>query len=402
MILCENYIPVWKYNGLNTEKNIIQETLLSFPKRVDPNNNYDLAGTRLVTTLFGSAGTNGVALLSELKSGTTSSALLPIVSTGTLAVGELKNTKAGTWGSVSDDAVLKLDSNDNRVVTSTGGTGASILGSAGVYAILAGTGITFTTSATVDGGDIGSSPTSTQTGAVTLTNGTNHTAANPNDAQTVQAKVDLVAAYNYLFAQTPTALISANLGGQTLTPGVYKDNGAPASLAITGTLTLNAQGNPNAIFIFQSATTLTVANSGIVALTNGAQASNVYWLCGSSAVIGTSATFKGNIVALTAITVGTSSNVAGKLLARNATVTVDTLTMTSSAAGIGGGFEYMSLNELGTNPITTFAKFNGSTIATANGSQLISTSADKAMTHAIQINVNGQPMWLMATNIQPS
>lgn len=196
-----------------------------------------------------------------------------------------------------------------------------VLGTSDVYAILAGSGMTNTGVTTISG-DIGSSPTSTQTGfaicgtgnCVILT-GTNHTAADPNDAQTVAAKVALRTAYLEAQGRSNTGVISADLGGQTLLPGVYQDNGAPASLSITGTLTLDAQGDPNAVWIFQSGSTLTAQTGSIVRLINGAQACNVYWQVGSSATLMTGATFVGNILAYASISLQDSVTVTGRLLA---------------------------------------------------------------------------------------
>lgn len=217
------------------------------------------------------------------------------------------------------------------------------LGTADDFAILAGSGITNTGATTVTG-DIGTHPTLTQTGFGTITlNGTNHV----GDATTQGAKTALVTAYGNA-SQATTGLISADLGGQTLTPGVYQDNGAPASLGITGTLTLDGQGDANAVFIFKSASTLTTAASSQVTLINGAQACNVFWQIGSSATLGTNSNFKGNILAMDSITDNGGSVIEGRFLARNAAVTLNNTTITKAtcvvpppppapAVGSGGG-----------------------------------------------------------------
>ena len=210
------------------------------------------------------------------------------------------------------------------------------------FAVLAGSGITNTGATTITG-DVGSFPTTTQTGLGSVTlNGANHS----GDATTQQAKTDLVTAYNDAVGRAPTNTVTADLGGQTLTSGVYKDNGAPASLAITGTLTLDAQGDANAVFIFQSASTLVTASASKVVLVNGAQPCNVYWQVGSSATLGTTTTFVGNILALTSITLNTGATVTGRVLARNGAVTMDTNTITkaSCAAGTTGGSSLSSSN----------------------------------------------------------
>ena len=112
------------------------------------------------------------------------------------------------------------------------------------------------------------------------------------------------------------------LGGLTLAPGLYKS--ASGAFAITSVdLTLDAQGNPNAVWIFQMASTLTVGTGRQVILAGGAQARNIFWQVGSSATLETTSVFKGNILAYTAITVKTGARLDGSALARNAAVTLD-------------------------------------------------------------------------------
>lgn len=124
------------------------------------------------------------------------------------------------------------------------------LGTADVFAVLAGTGITNTGATTITG-DVGSSAVPTETGfdTVTIISGTNHTDPNPNDATTQGAKTDLVTAYNDAAGRLPASTIVADLGGQTLTAGVYNSG---SSIGLTGTVTLNAEGDANAVFIFQA------------------------------------------------------------------------------------------------------------------------------------------------------
>src|SRR5205823_5228944 len=115
--------------------------------------------------------------------------------------------------------------------------------------------------------------------------------------------------------------VAGNLGGQTLTPGLYKST---SSLEISsGDLTLDAQGDANAVFIFQIASTLTTTAGRQVILSGGAKAANIFWQVGSSATLGTTSVMKGNILALTSITVTTGAIVEGRLLARNGAVTLD-------------------------------------------------------------------------------
>jgi hypothetical protein len=122
--------------------------------------------------------------------------------------------------------------------------------------------------------------------------------------------------------------IATELGGQTLKPGVY--NSESGTFQITGTLTLDAQGNSNGVFIFQMAATLITASSSKVSLLGGASACSVFWQVGSSATLGTNSTFTGNILALTSIQVQTGVTVDGRALARNASVTLDNDTFKQS------------------------------------------------------------------------
>jgi hypothetical protein len=195
------------------------------------------------------------------------------------------------------------------------------LGTADSFAVLAGAGVTNTGPTTLNG-DLGTFPTTTITGAASLTiTGTNHN----GDSVTQQAQTDLVTAYNNAAGQGPTSPIAADLGGQTLVPGVYN---SASSIGLTGALTLNAGGNPNAVFVFQAGSTLTTAAGSSVVLTNGAQACNVFWQVGSSATLGTGTAFRGTIMALTSITLTTGATVEGRVLARNGAVTLDTNTIT--------------------------------------------------------------------------
>ena len=116
------------------------------------------------------------------------------------------------------------------------------------------------------------------------------------------AQTQLTTAYNSAAGAMSTATVAGDLGGLTFAPGVYTST---STLGITGTLTLDAGGNPNAQFIFQIASALTTATSSIVSLINGAQPSNVFWQVGSSATLGTSSIFSGNILAFSSISLGT-------------------------------------------------------------------------------------------------
>lgn len=211
------------------------------------------------------------------------------------------------------------------------------LGTADSFVVLAGGGVTNTGPTTLNG-DIGTFPTTTITNTGTMTvNGTNHA----GDSVTQGAKNDLVTAYNSAAGQASNQTISADLGGMTLVSGVYT---SASSLGLTGTLTLDAAGNQDAVFVFQAGSTLDTASGSRVSLINGAQACNVFWQVGSSATVETGSTFRGTIMALTSITLKTGATIDGRALARNGAVTLDTNTITRSAC-----------NSTSTNPPPAYA-----------------------------------------------
>ena len=191
------------------------------------------------------------------------------------------------------------------------------LGSAGNFAVLAGSTVTNTALVTtLNNGDLGVSPGTAVTGGIVTET------IHAGDAIAAQAQEDLATAYNNAAGQsTGPVTVAGNLGGQTLYPGLYKST---SSLEISsGDLTLDAQGDANAVFIFQMASTLTTTTGRQVILTNGAKASNVYWQVGSSATLGTYSVFKGNILAYASITITTGATLDGRALARIGAVTLD-------------------------------------------------------------------------------
>ena len=205
------------------------------------------------------------------------------------------------------------------------------LGTADSFAVLGGSTVTNTGPSTING-DLGLAPGSAVTGFPPGTvNGTIHVA----DAVASQAKTDLVTAYNDAAGRLPALVVPSDLGGLTLTAGVYKSS---SSLGLTGALTLDAQGNPDAVFVFQAGSTLTTASASRVNLINGAQPCNVFWQIGSSATLGTTTSFAGNILAMQSISINNGVTVQGRAFARNGAVTLinDTINIARCATPPGG------------------------------------------------------------------
>lgn len=205
--------------------------------------------------------------------------------------------------------------------TSASAQTAPPLGQAGAFAVLGGSTVTNTGSSIVSG-EVGVSPGSAITGFPpgVVVGGSLHF----SDAQSLQAQADVVTAYNVLASQALTSdLTGQDLGGLTLSEGVYKFS---SSAQLTGTLTLDAQGDPNAVFIFQIGSTLTTASGSSVSIINGGSNCRVFWQIGSSATLGTGTSFRGNILALSSITLNTNATIVGRLLARNGAVVLDSNT----------------------------------------------------------------------------
>ena len=210
------------------------------------------------------------------------------------------------------------------------------LGTADNFSVLAGSGITNTGPTTITG-NVGTFPITTEVGFGSITlNGVD----NAGNAVTQTAKDDLVTAYNDAAGQLPVTTVPTELGGTVKTAGIY--NSSDGTFEITGTLTLDAQGDPNAVFIFKTASTLVSASSSKVVLKNNAQACHVFWKVTSSATLGTNSFFRGNILALTSATLTTGANVEGSVLARNGAVTLDTNTITKAICSSSSSFDTSS------------------------------------------------------------
>jgi hypothetical protein len=206
-----------------------------------------------------------------------------------------------------------------NVITTQTTTQASVAMAGAVnLAVLAGSGITNTGATTITG-DMGLSPGTSVGGFPPgILNGNLHI----NNAIANQAKLDLTAAYNDAAGRTSTDIVtlSGNIGGLTLTPGLYKST---STLALSsGDVTFDAKGNVNAVFIIQIASALTVTSGRQVILAGGASASNIFWQVGSSATFGTTSSFKGTVMAMQSISFDTGASLTGRALARTGAVTM--------------------------------------------------------------------------------
>jgi Protein of unknown function (DUF3494). len=208
--------------------------------------------------------------------------------------------------------------NTTVIPVQTTSQGSVSMAGSSALVVLAGSAVT-NTGATNITGDLGLSPGTSIGGFPPgILTGVQHI----NDAIANQAKLDLTAAYNDAAGRTSTDIVtlSGNIGGLTLTPGLYKST---SSLAISsGDLTFDAKGNSSAIFIIQIASTLTTTSGRQVILSGGALASNIFWQVGTSATFGTTSVFKGTVMAMQSITFNTGASLQGRALARTGGITM--------------------------------------------------------------------------------
>jgi hypothetical protein len=201
------------------------------------------------------------------------------------------------------------------------------LGTADSFAVLGASAVT-NTGPTILNGNLGVWPTGAITGFPPgIVNGTTHLA----DAVAQQAQIDLSSAYNSAAAQGCDQNLASELGGLTLLPGVYCFDD---SAGLTNTLTLDAMNDPTSVFIFKIPFTLTTASASSVLFLNQGQGGSVYWLVGSSATLGTTTDFAGNILAQASITMNTGATIdCGRALALTGAVTLDTNTISTDSQG---------------------------------------------------------------------
>ena len=198
-----------------------------------------------------------------------------------------------------------------------------LLGSAATYSVLAGTNVVGVGTSSLSG-DLGVSPGTSVVGVTpAMVGGTIHA----GDSVAAQAQADLLLAYNDVATRTPSSEFSGDQGGKTYHEGIYH---TAAAFALTGTLTLDAQGDPDAIFIIQVGAALNTAALSQVALVNGALASHVYWAVLGAAGTGATSSFVGTIMATDAITLGAGTQLTGQALAHGATVTLTNNTITTN------------------------------------------------------------------------
>jgi len=269
------------------------KTLKAFNMRNSKSLSYALSASVMLTLLAGCSGSGNAG---------GSSAFAPPAQTSSMgSFAPMDSTSVGPLGKPVTCPVVKGD---------------VPLASAASFAVLGGSTVT-STGLTIIYGDLGVSPGTSITGfgPGVVNQGTMY-AGGPVAAQ---AQADLAGGYNYTVAlQHPTAL-PADIGGTTIAPGLYN---ALTTLGITGTATLDGQGNKNSLFIFQIPDTLTTAVSSRVKLINRANACNVFWQVGTSATLNQGSKFRGTIMAAVSISVSSGVKVRGRLLTESGAVTL--------------------------------------------------------------------------------
>lgn len=266
----------------------------------------------LVVSLFLASACGGVSAESQNNDGANTDAV------GGDAGGKPDGANTGPDGTSADAGNLDAAGSGDDTQPGACRQAPVVLSTAGSFGVVAGSTVTSTGLTSVTG-DLGVSSGTAVTGFPPgVVVGTQHA----GDPAAAQAVADLTTAYNDAAGRTLCPVtVAGNLGGQTLRPGLYKSTG---SLEISsGDLTLDAQGDGDAVFIFQMASTLTTTSGRQVILSGGARAGNVFWQVGTSATLGSTSVFRGTIMADQAITLETGATLDGRVLARIAAVTMD-------------------------------------------------------------------------------
>jgi hypothetical protein len=266
---------------------------------------------------------------------------------------------------VTDQVGNQVITTSAQVAKVDSSAGALPLSSAGVFSVLGGTAVTNTATTDVSG-DLGVSPSSSVVGFPPgVVAGTIHA----GDATAAQAQADLVLAYNDAAARTPTGNFAGDQNGATFHPGVYH---TAAAFALTGVMTLNGDGDPNALFVFQVDAALNTAAASQVNLINGAVASQVFWQVNGAADTGALSTFSGTIMAAGAITLGAGSQLIGRALAYG-TVTLASNTIRFTVA---------------LPPTVTID--DGATAVTKDATPTLTGTSTAAVATTVTVRVSGQ------------
>jgi hypothetical protein len=307
----------------------------------NPNYQFTISGNRTLVANFSTVQFTITLLSSPAAGGTvngggsvTSGATVTVTATANAGYSFTNWTENGNI--ISTNANYQFTVNGNRTLTAnfalagSAGPAGVDLGSAGNFAILAGSGITNTGVSTLIYGDVGSYPTATIVGLLSgNVIGTLYTIADPIVGT---AKVDLNTAYNDAQGRSLNAIsLPGQLGGLTLAPGLYV-NSTSSGISGTGSnaiLTLDAGGNPNAVWIFKMGSTLITDPGTSIVLAGGASWKNVYWSVGTAATLGTNSIFYGNILANSSISINTGATLYGRALTQTAAITLQSNTVDS-------------------------------------------------------------------------
>jgi hypothetical protein len=246
----------------------------------------------IVTLVAGCSGSNGAG---------GASAFAPSAQTSGMGSSPGAGTSIGPLSKANPCAVVKGD---------------VPLASAASFAVLGSSTVT-STGLTILNGNLGVSPGTSITGFGPGV--VQHGAIYAGGPVAAQGQADLATGYNYTVALTNPTAIPADIGGTTIMPGLYD---APTTLGITGTVTLDGEHNSNSVFIFQIPSTLTTAVRSRVKLIHEANACNIFWQVGSSATLNTASHFRGTIMAAVSISVSSTAQVRGRLLAESGAVTL--------------------------------------------------------------------------------